>query len=81
VPECGWRGSRFEPSITRLSNDAYSRLVRAAAACMQARIDSGFLAASQMPFELIRVECLKGWNPARMNATQSKEYLQCQLAG
>lgn len=81
VPECGWRGSRFEPSITRLSNDAYFRLARSAAACMQERIDSGFLLASQMPFELVRVECLNGWNPARMNATQSKEYLQCQLEG
>ena len=81
VPECGWRGSRFEPSITRLSNEAYFRLARASATCMQERIDSGFLVAGQMPFELVRVECLNGWNPARMNATQSKEYLQCQLAG
>ena len=81
VPECGWRGSRFDPSITRLSNEEYARLARAAAACLQTRIDSGFLVPLQMPFELVRVECLKGWNPARMNATQSKEYLQCQLAG
>lgn len=79
--ECGWRGNRFDPSIARLSGDAYVRLVRAAAACMKVRISSGFLIASQMPFELVRSECLKGVNPSRMNATQAKEYFNCQLAG
>ena len=48
---------------------------------MKVRISSGFLVASQMPFELVRSECLKGVNPSRMNATQAKEYFNCQLAG
>jgi len=79
APECGWRGSRFDPSITRLPNAEYVRLANSAAACMSERIASGLLIESQMPFELVRVECLQGFNPARMGFERAKEYLDCQL--
>lgn len=78
-PECGWRGSRFDPSIRRMSNDAYVRLARSAAACLQAKIDAGLMRSVQMPFELIKVECLKGINPFRMDPGRANEYLQCQF--
>lgn len=77
-PECGWRGSRFDPSLPAMSNAAYISLAKSAAACLQAKIDAGLLLSVQMPFELIRTDCLKGMNPSRMGSDTANEYLRCQ---
>jgi len=77
-PECGWRGSRFDPTLPSMSNAAYVSLAKSAAACLQAKVDAGLMRSVQMPFELIRVECLKGMNPSRMGSDTAKQYLRCQ---
>lgn len=79
APECGWKGLRFAPSIARLADYLYVRLASAASACMQDLVKRGLLDASQIPFELVRVQCLRGRNPSRMSSAQSKAYIDCRL--
>lgn len=79
APECGWKGLRFAPSIARLADYLYVRLASAASACMQDLVKRGLLTTSQIPFELVRVQCLRGRNPSRMSSAQSKAYIDCRL--
>ncbi|MEY4373762.1 MAG: hypothetical protein RL219_2531, partial [Actinomycetota bacterium] len=79
APECGWKSLRFAPSIARLADYLYVRLASAASACMQDLVTRGLLDASQIPFELVRVQCLRGKNPSRMSSAQSRAYIDCRL--
>ena len=79
VPECGWLGGRFDPTLTTRPNESYVRLAGRAAACMQEKVKAGIIKESQIPFELIRTECLRGMNPAHMSASEAKRYFNCQF--
>ena len=48
---------------------------------MQAKLAQGLISALQVPFELVRVDCLKGVNPFRMTPPMTRAYLDCQLGG
>jgi hypothetical protein len=80
-PECGWKGSRYDPTLAKLSNANYVSLATAASQCLEAKVAQGLLTALQVPFELVRVDCLKGVNPFRMSPPMTRAYLDCQLQG
>ena len=46
---------------------------------MQEKVKAGIIKESQIPFELIRTECLRGMNPAHMSASEAKRYFNCQF--
>lgn len=79
APECGWKSLRFEPSLARLPGYQYVRRAVAAAVCMQGLVARGLLTTDQIPFELIRPQCLRGKNPSRMSPGEAKAYIDCRL--
>ncbi len=86
VPECGWRGLRFTPSLdypnlSSLPDADYVQKATAAAACFDGKIAGGVITEAQRPFELIKVECLLGKNPSNMSPQEASDYFSCQLPG
>lgn len=79
APECGWKSLRFEPSLARLPGYQYVRRATAASTCMQRLVAQGLLAADQIPFELLRPQCLRGKNPSMMSSREAKAYIDCRL--
>jgi hypothetical protein len=79
VPECGWVGARFDPSLKTLPDAEYVARATLAAACVDERIAAGVITESQRPFELYRVQCLSGKNPFNMTVAESRAYSDCRL--
>lgn len=79
APECGWKSLRFEPTLARLPGYQYVRRATAASTCMQGLVARGLLTSSQIPFELLRPQCLRGKNPSQMSSREAKAYIDCRL--